>query len=68
MKNLKIKMFSIQEMNTDEMKTKNGGCDNKRFYRIAYDYYATGATNQDLIKEMFRCIKSWGLDPSKIVF
>lgn len=68
MKNLELKAFGIQEMDTNEMRTQNGGCDPKEFELIANKYYATGKIDRKLQEKMTKCIKSWGFDPSAIKF
>jgi hypothetical protein len=45
MKNLELKTLGTPEMDTNEMKTQNGGCSTTEFALIANKYYAPGGTD-----------------------
>ena len=68
MKNLELKTLESPEMDTNEMKTQNGGCSTTEFARITNMYYATGETALELQEKMITCIKYWGFDTSAIKF
>jgi hypothetical protein len=59
MRNLELKIADIQELNIHEMKTQNGNgsCTIEEFKHLESRYYATGATDQNLRKEMIKYLK-----------
>lgn len=68
MKNLELKTLGTPEMDTNEMKTQNGGCSTTEFALIANKYYATGGTDWKLQEKMITCFKYWKFDTSAIEF
>lgn len=68
MKNLELKTLGATQMDTNEMKTKNGGCSTTEFALIANKYYATEGTDWKLQEKMITCVKYWGFNTSAIKF